>query len=139
MHTSQDDLLLALFRAADATRARIAAVVEPSGITFQQYMVLGILGDGPEEGVATLDIAARMVERAPGITGLIDRLERRGLVRRERSSADRREIRCLLTAEGRALLDRLESGAERARAQTIAMLTGHEVGVLRHLLLRIGK
>ena len=133
------DLLQALWRAANMSRARIGAIAEEGGITFQQYMVLSVLGDASDDGLPTLEIASRMVERAPAITGLVDRLERAGLVRRQRIDSDRRQIRCALTDEGRELLGRLDAQATAASAQAIGMLTGHEVGVLRHLLGRMGR
>ncbi len=139
MPTHHDELLLALWRAGDAVRSRLGDVAGEFGVTFQQYMVLRILVEGNGTGVPTLEIASRMVERAPGITGLIDRLERRGLVLRQRSSADRRQIRCLLTGEGRDLLGRMEQRAGQTKSDALSMLTGHEVGVLRHLLARMGK
>lgn len=133
------DLLRALWSAANTSRARIGTVAEEGGITFQQYMVLSVLGDASDDGLPTLEIASRMVERAPAITGLVDRLERAGLVRRQRIESDRRQIRCALTDEGRELVNRLDADAAEASAKAIGMLTGHEVGVLRHLLGRMGR
>jgi DNA-binding MarR family transcriptional regulator len=133
------DLLQALWRAAHVSRTRIGAVAEEGGVTFQQYMVLRVLGDASDEGLPTLEIASRMVERAPAITGLVDRLERQGLVRRQRVESDRRQIRCVLTEQGRELVSRLDAGVAEASAHAIGMLTGHEVGVLRHLLGRMGR
>jgi DNA-binding MarR family transcriptional regulator len=139
MPLPQSDLLQALWRAANTSRARIGAVAEEGGVTFQQYMVLSVLGDANDEGLPTLEIASRMVERAPAITGLVDRLERQGLVRRQRIESDRRQIRCVLTEQGRGLVDRLDAEVKEASSQAIGMLTGHELGVLRHLLGRMGR
>ena len=139
MPIDHSNLLQALWRAAHVTRARIGAVAEEGGVTFQQYMVLSVLGDANDEGLPTLEIASRMVERAPAITGLVDRLERQGMVRRQRIDSDRRQIRCALTEQGRELMGRLDHGMAAATAQALGMLTGHEVGVLRHLLVRMGR
>ena len=67
---------LGLFRTADLLRRRFHAVLEPKGITQQQYNVLRILRGAGDGGLPTLTIAERMVERTPGITRLLDRLER---------------------------------------------------------------
>ena len=139
MSTSQAELLQALWRAAHVSRARIGAVAEEGGVTFQQYMVLSVLAGASDTGLPTLEIASRMVERAPAITGLVDRLERQGLVRRQRIESDRRQIRCVLTEQGRELVSRLDAEVADASAKAIGMLTGHEVGVLRHLLARVGR
>ncbi len=52
-----------------------------------------------------MDVAERLIQKTPALTGILDRLERKGLVHRERSSADRRVWLCSLTEAGRAVLD----------------------------------
>jgi DNA-binding MarR family transcriptional regulator len=140
MPSPHDDLVLAIWRAGDAVRARIEAATAEEGVTFQQYAVLQILrDDASEDGLPTLEIARRLVERSPGITGLVDRLERQGLLRRVRVAADRRQIRCALTEKGRAMAGRLEPQVAAAKSEAMSMFTGHEVGVLRHMLARMGR
>jgi DNA-binding MarR family transcriptional regulator len=134
-----DDLILAIWRAGDAVRSRIETAAAAEGITFQQYAVLQILQDADDEGLPTLEIARRLVERSPGITGLIDRLEREGLIRRIRIPADRRQIRCVLTEKGRVLTGRLAEPVSAAKSQAMSMFTGHELGVLRYMMARIGR
>ena len=97
-----------LMRTADVLRRRGAAVVEPRGITLQQYNVLRILRGAGEEGLPTLEVADRMIEQTPGITRLLDRLEAKQLVRRQRCPKDRRQHLCWITAAGQTLLDELE-------------------------------
>lgn len=99
---------VALMRTADLLRRAIGAVVEPYGITTQQYNVLRILRGAGAAGLPTLEIAERMIEATPGITRLIDRLEAKELVERERSSSDRRCVYCRITSAGIALLARLD-------------------------------
>src|SRR5687768_11507270 len=84
------EAFLAVLRTADVIRRRVGDVVEPHGITPQQYNVLRILRGAGTAGLPTLDIADRMVEQAPGITRMIDRLEAKMLVARERGCDDRR-------------------------------------------------
>ncbi|HWZ86101.1 MAG TPA: MarR family transcriptional regulator, partial [Thermoanaerobaculia bacterium] len=64
---------LGLLKTVDELRQRTSSVLEPFGVTDQQYNVLRILRGAGGAGLPTLDIAGRMVERAPGITRLIDR------------------------------------------------------------------
>ncbi|MFP5247340.1 MAG: MarR family winged helix-turn-helix transcriptional regulator, partial [Thermoanaerobaculia bacterium] len=104
--TRTQEAALALLRTADLVRRSIGAVVEPEGITMQQYNVLRILRGAGEKGLPTLEIAERMVEQTPGITRLIDRLETKQLVGRERCPTDRRQVFCRITKEGLALLAR---------------------------------
>lgn len=100
--------MVALLRTADVIRRRLAQRIEPAGITLQQYNVLRILRGAGPAGLPTLAIRDRMIEAAPGVTRLIDRLEQAGLVRRDRSSKDRRMVRCQVTPAGLDLLRRLD-------------------------------
>jgi DNA-binding MarR family transcriptional regulator len=101
--------VLGLLRTADLVRRRLASVVEPEGLTLQQYNVLRILRGSRAEGLPTLDIAARMIEQTPGITRLLDRLEAKGLVRRQRCPHDRRRVLCFITKAGLGQLRALDS------------------------------
>jgi len=104
-----EEAVVTLLRTTDVLRRRLGQVVEPRGITLQQYNVLRILRGAGNEGLPTLEIAARMLEQTPGITRLIDRLEAKGLVARERSSDDRRCVYCRITAAGLQLLSALDA------------------------------
>ncbi len=72
-----EEAAIALMRTADLVRRGVEAIVAPYGITSQQYNVLRILRGAGEKGLPTLEIAERMIEQTPGITRLIDRLERK--------------------------------------------------------------
>jgi len=100
--------VLGLLRTADLVRRRLASAVEPEGLTLQQYNVLRILRGSRAEGLPTLDIAARMIEQTPGITRLLDRLEAKGLVRRQRCPRDRRRVLCFITKSGLGQLRTLD-------------------------------
>jgi len=99
---------VALLRTADDSRRYISDVLEPAGVTLQQYNVLRILRGAGKEGVATLAIAERMLERTPGVTRLIDRMERKGWVERSRCTEDRRRVWCKITESGLSLLETLD-------------------------------
>jgi MarR family multiple antibiotic resistance transcriptional regulator len=71
------------------------------------------------------------VEQAPGITRLLDRLEAKKLVSRERSSEDRRQVTCRLAEPGRSLLSRLDRVADESDD---AMTGGLKPGELRQLI-----
>ncbi|MDH3206370.1 MAG: MarR family transcriptional regulator [Gemmatimonadota bacterium] len=99
---------VALLRTADDSRRYISNVLEPEGVTLQQYNVLRILRGAGKSGVATLAIAERMLERTPGVTRLIDRMERKGWVERSRCTEDRRRVWCKITESGLSLLEKLD-------------------------------
>jgi DNA-binding MarR family transcriptional regulator len=114
---------IGLLRTADRVRREIARVVEPHGITLQQYNVLRILRGAGEEGLPTLEIAARMVEETPGITRLMDRLELKALVLRKRCAKDRRQVLCWITPDGLSLLARLDDPVLQSDATVLGALS----------------
>lgn len=131
---------VALLLTADRLRRHIAATVGTRGITPQQYNVLRILRGAADQGLPTLEIAARMIEAAPGITRLLDRMEVHGLVRRERCSTDRRQVLCWITKQGARILEDLDAPVDLAERQIMSALTKGELSELLRILkkLRIG-
>lgn len=129
--------LVNLLGAADRVKAAIAAVVEPHGITAQQYNVLRILRGAGADGLPTLAIGERMLERSPGVTRMIDRLEAKGLVRRERRADDRRCVHCGITPAGSRLLAELDEAMDQADAAAFAALNRSELRQLVSLLERV--
>lgn len=121
-----EELSVALLRTADVLRRVLSECIEAKGVTLQQYNVLRILRGAGEEGLPTLEIGGRMIERAPGVTRLLDRLEKKGLAERRRCSPDRRQIVCFITAAGLRLLAKLDepvASAEKAFAQALGKTT----------------
>lgn len=128
---------LSLFRTTDLLRRKMVALIEPEGITTQQYNVLRILRGAGANGLPTLEIAERMVEQAPGITRLLDRLEAKRLVHRERCPEDRRQVTCRITQGGLALLGRLDDIVNAADEALLGALTVTEMRQLIRLLDRV--
>lgn len=104
----EQDVFLNLLRAADLLAQGLEAALRPSGLTATQYNVLRILRGAGEPGLACRQIGARMLTHDPDVTRLLDRLERRGLVRRQREVEDRRVITTRITPEGLRLLGELD-------------------------------
>lgn len=132
--TRSEEAAVSLMRTADLVRRVVSLVVEPHGITVQQYNVLRILRGAGERGLPTLDIADRMIEQAPGITRLVDRLERKSLVLRERCATDRRQIFCRITSQGLDLLTSLDEAIRDADASALAALPPDELKQLIEIL-----
>ena len=61
-------------------------MLKPSGLSATQYNVLRILRGAGEAGLACREIGERMIDHDPDITRLLDRLEARGLIARERGA-----------------------------------------------------
>ena len=132
-----EEAAVALMRTSDVLHRRLADVVEPHGITHQQYNVLRILRGSAPEPLPTLEIASRMIEQAPGITRLLDRLEAKSLVRRERCKEDRRQVHCWITAAGLELLGRLDAPILQATREGFKPLSRETTRVLVDLLDRV--
>ena len=130
--------VVSLLRTVDLVRRFLARVVEPHGITLQQFNVLRILRGaeraGETQGLPTLELADRMVERAPGITRLLDRLERKRLVERQRCPHDRRQVLCRIAPGGLTLLERLERPMAQADGDCLGMLDDRQLRSLLGLL-----
>jgi len=128
------EVVVALLRTADLVRRAVSQAVETHDITLQQYNVLRILRGAGDQGLPTLEIADRMIEHAPGVTRLLDRLEAKGLVRRERCRQDRRQVLCWLTPTGLELVERLDEPVDKADVDAVAQLTPEDQEKLLRLL-----
>lgn len=132
--SAAQEATVALLRTADVVNRLLDTAIEREGITGQQYNVLRILRGAGGEGLPTLDIAERMIEQTPGITRLIDRLETKKLVSRERCATDRRQVFCRITAAGLALLAHLDQPVRALSDQALRNLSKKDVAQLIELL-----
>jgi DNA-binding MarR family transcriptional regulator len=136
--SAAQEAVVALLLTAEAVRNRFAALLAGhEEITFQQYNVLRILRGAGAAGLPTLEIVERMVEKTPGITRLIDRLEAARLVERERPDSDRRQVFCRITGRGEKLLRELDPKVDALDDDALASLSKREVTGLVALLDRI--
>lgn len=124
---------MSVLRAADRVRRHLSRVVGREGLTHQQYNVLRILrgAGGP---LSALEIGERLIEEAPGVSRLIERLVAKGLVRRKRGRLDRRLLECSITESGLELLARLDQAVDRANAELIDPLGATRTRTLIALL-----
>ncbi len=128
---------LGLLRTADAIRRHYTQVIEPHGITLQQYNVLRILRGAGTDGLPTLTVGERMIEQTPGVTRLVDRLESKKLVDRVPCPKDRRRVFCRITTRGLALLEELDEPINRADAQAVSVLEASDLDSLIEMLDRV--
>ena len=108
---------IALVRTADEGRRTFESLVAPHGVSIEQYNVLRILRGAGDKGLPTLEIAARLLEKNPGITRLIDKLEAKELVSRARCETDRRQVFCTITPAGAAIVNALDEPSRRLNQQ----------------------
>ncbi|MEO0422252.1 MAG: MarR family transcriptional regulator [Pseudomonadota bacterium] len=109
-------LCFALYTATNsvvrAYRRRLADV----GLTYTQYLVLLALWE--QDGIALKSLAERLSLDSASLTPVIKRLEKMGLLRRDRSSADERRISIVLTAQGQSLQDEVAAIQSAVECQT---------------------
>src|SRR5687768_9529372 len=108
----QEEVVLALMRTADQAAAPMNEVLRAANLSQSQYNILRILRGAGQEGLPCGEISDRMVRRDPDLTRLLDRLETRRLVTRERGTADRRVVLAFITDEGLELLESLDRQVE---------------------------
>jgi len=100
---------LSLWRTYDRLKALEDDLFGRHDLSAQQYNALRLLRSAHPGTLPTLALGARLVSRAPDMTRLLDKLEQRGLVHRQRRTSNRRVVEIGITGEGLALLEDLAS------------------------------
>lgn len=131
------EAFLNLMVAADHLQSVAQTICEAYGLTRGQYNVLRILKGVYPAGHPRCEIAVRMIERAPDITRLVDRLEKHGLVERGRGDEDRRQSVTRITRKGIQLLERLNPQLEVGHKDISNRLSAAECRKLSELCERI--
>jgi DNA-binding MarR family transcriptional regulator len=132
------------YRTLITTFGMLKRVMEPffasHGISGGQWGVLRALQRAADEGKPALrlmDLSDRLLVRPPSVTGVVDGLERLGLVERTADESDQRSKQVSLTASGRKLVKQMLR-SHSARVQTIMSdLSEGEQSQLQHLLERV--
>lgn len=105
------------------------------GLTGPQLTVIKILDQIGDLSLSSL--SGRIKANNSTVTGIIDRMEREGLVRRERSQTDRRMVLIRLTDKGRALAGQIEVQPMEIFRQAVAALPKSEMQTLFSILDRV--
>src|SRR4051794_38778862 len=96
----EQEAFLSLWRTYDRLRALEDELFGTYDLTPQQYNALRLLAAARPETLQTRDLATRLVSRAPDVTRLLDKLEQRGLIARDRPADNRRVVRVGVTDAG---------------------------------------
>ena len=116
------EAILNIWVTSSFVRGLYEDVFEGADLTLTQYNVLRILNGAFPEGYCRADLTHRMLDRAPDLTRLIDRLVKRGLVQRLRSEKDGRQSVARITPRGKHLLTLMHPkvrAVERAFSQRL--------------------
>jgi DNA-binding MarR family transcriptional regulator len=104
----EEEASLSIVRKSDLLLQRFTDLLKPYNLSPTQYNVLRILRGAGKEGASCKDVGNRLIARDPDITRMMDRLEKRGLLRRDRTEQDRRVVTHRLTDEGLTLVNELD-------------------------------
>lgn len=132
--TQEQEAFLGLWRTYDRLRTLEDQLFSQYGLTPQQYNVLRLLRGEHPSAVRTLDLAARLVSRAPDITRMLDKLEQRGLIERDRPADNRRVVRVRIAAAGMALLNEMRRPIRDCHFRQLGHLSRKELKALVGLL-----
>ncbi|MFG2106784.1 MarR family winged helix-turn-helix transcriptional regulator [Micromonospora chersina] len=136
-----DDLVLrrqvcfALYAASRALTDVYRPILDEHGLTYPQYLVLLVLWERGDDAPTVSELGARLRLDSGTLSPLLKRLEAAGLVVRTRSAADERRVEVGLTAQGRALRERMDEVPCRVARAT--GLTEAELVALRDTLTRV--
>ncbi len=130
----EQEVVLNLLRTNDLIQIEFTRLFRDHGLmSSSQYNILRILrGEGGP--MTTLDIAKRTITVVPGITGLVDRLQEKGLVTRRRCGNDRRRVYVEITSAGLDLLSKLDEPLNQLHKDVVGEMTRAELLQLNHLL-----
>ena len=102
---TSDEALLSIIRTASILEHGTNELLRPHGLTTTQYNVLRILRGAGTGGLCGKEIGERMVSRVPDVSRLLDRMEKMGLIGKERDASDRRHVTARITPKGRRVLE----------------------------------
>jgi len=131
------DSYIKLTRAADSINSRLNVSPSMSALTISQFGVLEALFHlGPQcQNV----LGSKILKSNSNMTTVIDNLEKRGLVKRERGTEDRRMITIILTEKGKALIEEVLPQHVASIAKQFEVLTPEEHVQLGEILRKLGK
>lgn len=130
----EQEAFLNLWRTYDRLKSHEDELFARYDLTPQQYNALRLLKAEHPRPLRTLDLAARLVSRAPDVTRLVDKLEERGLISRERPADNRRVVCITITEAGIALLREMQKPIGDCHARQLGHLTAKQLQELVALL-----
>lgn len=120
---AQASVFLEIIRLAEDLQRSFTELFKQYDLSSAQFNVLRVLRGAGDEGLTCGDIAARLVQHDPDITRLLDRLEKRELIARHRSTVDRRVVRTRITQVGLDILAKLDEPVDEMHEQQFGHLS----------------
>jgi MarR family transcriptional regulator, organic hydroperoxide resistance regulator len=120
-----ENVLLGLHRATHRSLRALTTAVSELELTGSEINVMANLADGRSRSVR--ELATQTGTRATTLTGVLDRLERRGHLVRELDPADRRSFRITLTKSGRAIAGRVSDAVQEIERKALFGLSSRQL------------
>ena len=130
----EQEVFLNLWRTYDRLRVFEDELFGPFGLTPQQYNLLRVLRSEHPQTVLTLELARRLVSRAPDITRMVDSLVERGWAERTRPAENRRTVRIGIAPAGLALLRKIAGPLRACHGKQLGHLSSGDLQKLCALL-----
>lgn len=130
-----ESLPLLIRQAKRLFKRHFEAAVLRHGLTDVQFRVLRRLWCG--DGLSLGELARDTSLDGATLTGLVDRLEAKGLVCRQRDTEDRRAVQVFLTPAGKALREHLEAVGQEVERRAVRGMSEEEIRQLHNLLKRV--
>ena len=130
----EDRLFVAILKTADSLSQEAEQLVKSAGLTGAQYNVLRILRGAGPGGLPCSGIGDRMISHDPDMTRLLDRMEKRGVISRERQTDDRRVIKTRVTSHGLDLLKTLDQPVRELHKRQFRHMSAARLKILARLL-----
>ena len=129
--------LLVILSSQRGVLRAISASAEKEGLTLQQFFLMGVLSREARVPMNALSKELRVTP--PNITGVVDRLEAKGLVKRVADPKDRRKKEITLTEKGATQYERVRAGYSGPLQESLDALTPEEQEILAKLLRKFAK
>jgi DNA-binding MarR family transcriptional regulator len=133
----EEEVHLSLIRTAACLSHTFGEALKAHGITATQYNALRVLRGAGEAGLCRNEVRDRLVAPVPDATRLLDRLERLGLIERERGESDRRFVTTRITKAGLRLLAQLDDPVAALHRQQLAHMSKDDLRALVAILDRV--
>jgi len=130
----QQQVFLNLWRTYDRLRMFEDELLGRFDLTPQQYNVLRLLEAHRADGLQTLQLASRLVSRAPDITRMVDKLEERGLAERTRRADNRRVVEVRITPAGSELVSQIAGPLQECHQRQLGHMSADDLELLSRLL-----
>lgn len=127
-------VFVALQKTATALGLETEQLLKPHGLTGTQYNVLRILRGAEPHGLGCSSIGERMISHDPDMTRLLDRMEKLGLISRQRQTDDRRVIKTRISRAGLSLLKALDQPVRELHQRQFGHLPPARLNALSELL-----